>query len=156
MLYVVRCNPFHRLYGAYLCRSCQCRLLGLALVAQRYTCDISRCRTSQYRRAFYCPFCISVERSSLTLIRWCWICGFYQQRQCFFIGPYAARSLAHMLLAQLPICCSLNCPYAASSIAHMLLAQLPIRCSLNCPYAASSIAHMLFAHWSICCSLTFY
>ena len=52
MLYKIRCNTVHPLYGALPGPYVPVRVTRCALVAHRYTYAPSRCGTSQYRRTF--------------------------------------------------------------------------------------------------------
>ena len=52
MLYKIRCNPMHPLYGALPAPYVPVRVTRGALVAHRYTCAPSRCSISQYRMTF--------------------------------------------------------------------------------------------------------
>ena len=56
MLYKIRCNPMHPLYGAL---PVSVRVTRGAVIAHRYTYVPPRCRTSQYRRTFV-PFSVSL------------------------------------------------------------------------------------------------
>ena len=53
MLYKIKCNPMHPLYGALPVRYVPVRVTRGAVIAHRYTYAPSRCRTSQYRRIFF-------------------------------------------------------------------------------------------------------
>ena len=59
MLYKIRCNSMHPLYGALPVPYVPVRVTRGALVAHRYTYDPPRCRTSQYRRTFI-PWSVSL------------------------------------------------------------------------------------------------
>ena len=59
MLYTIRCNPVHPLYGALLGPYVPVRVTRGALVAHRYTYARPRCRTLQYSRTFI-PFSVSL------------------------------------------------------------------------------------------------
>ena len=52
VLYKIRCNPMHLLYGALIVPYMPVRVACCALVAHRYIYETSRCRTSQHRRTF--------------------------------------------------------------------------------------------------------
>ena len=52
MLYMIRCNPIHPLYGALPILYVPVRLAPDALVANRYTYASSRCKTSLFSRTF--------------------------------------------------------------------------------------------------------
>ena len=52
MLYKIRCNPMHPLYGALAVPYVPVRIIRCALVAHRYTYAHLSCRTSQYSRTF--------------------------------------------------------------------------------------------------------
>ena len=52
MLYKIRCNPVHPLYGALPGPYVPARVKRGALVAQRYTCAPPRCRTLPYSTTF--------------------------------------------------------------------------------------------------------
>ena len=52
MLYKIRCNPMHPLYGALPGPCVQVRVTRVSLVAHRYTYAPPRCRTSQYHKTF--------------------------------------------------------------------------------------------------------
>ena len=90
MLYKIRCNPMHPLYGALPVPYVPMRVTRAAVIAHRYTYAPPRCKTSQYD--FYSLVSVSVERSKWPLVRWCGTGGFEEQGQCLFIG-LAARSL---------------------------------------------------------------
>ena len=77
MLYKIRCNQMHHLYGALPVPYVPVRVTRFAVIPHRYTYAPASCRTSQYRRI---------------RIRWCRTGGFQRQGQCIFIG-LAARSL---------------------------------------------------------------
>ena len=59
MLYKIRCNPMHPLYGALPVPYVPVRLTRGAVIAHRYTYAPPRCRTSQYRRTFI-PLSVSL------------------------------------------------------------------------------------------------
>ena len=59
MLYKIRCNPMHPLYGALPVPYVPVRVTRGAVIAHRYTYAPPRCRTSQYRRTFV-PFSVSL------------------------------------------------------------------------------------------------
>ena len=59
MLYKIRCNPVHPLYGALPGPYVPVRVTRGALVAHRYTYALPRCRTLQYSRTFI-PFSVSL------------------------------------------------------------------------------------------------
>ena len=59
MLYKIRCNPKHPLFGALPVPYVPVRLTRGALIAHRYTFAPPRCITSQYRRAFI-PLSVSL------------------------------------------------------------------------------------------------
>ena len=59
MLYKIRCNPMHPLYGALPVPYMPVRVTRGAVIAHRYTYAPPRCRTSQYRRIFV-PFSVSL------------------------------------------------------------------------------------------------
>ena len=50
LLYKIRCNPTHPLYGALPAPYVPVRVTRGAVIAQRFTNAPPRCRTSQYRR----------------------------------------------------------------------------------------------------------
>ena len=52
MLYKIRCNPMHTLYGALPVPYVSVRVTRGAVIAHRYTYAPPRCRTSKYRRTF--------------------------------------------------------------------------------------------------------
>ena len=52
MLYKIRCNPMHPLYGALPLPYVPVRVSRGAVIAHLYTFAPQRCRTSQYRRTF--------------------------------------------------------------------------------------------------------
>ena len=52
MLYKIRCNPMHPLYGALPVSYVPVWVTRGAMIAHRYTYAPPRCRTSQYRRTF--------------------------------------------------------------------------------------------------------
>ena len=52
MLYKIRCNPMHHIYGAIPQPFVPVRVTRGAVIAHRYTYAPNRCRTSQYRRTF--------------------------------------------------------------------------------------------------------
>ena len=89
MLYNMRCNPMHPLYGApvsylpvFVTRWARTSVQLSATSLQNLTLS----------QDFYSPFSISVERCWWTRIRWCGTGGFQEQGQCLFIG-LAAGSL---------------------------------------------------------------
>ena len=59
MLYKIRCNPLHPLYGALPVPYVSVRVTRGAVIAHRYTYAPPRCRTSQYSRTFI-PFSVSL------------------------------------------------------------------------------------------------
>ena len=59
MLYKIRCNPMHPLYGALPVPYEPVRVTRSAVIAHRYTCVPPCCRTSQYRRTFI-PLSVSL------------------------------------------------------------------------------------------------
>ena len=59
MLYKIRCNPMHPLYGALPVPYVPVRVTRGAVIAHRYTYVPPRCRTSQYRLTFM-PFSVSL------------------------------------------------------------------------------------------------
>ena len=59
MLYKIRCNPMHPLYGALPVPYVPVRVTRVAVIAHRYTYAPTRCRTTQYRRTFV-PFSVSL------------------------------------------------------------------------------------------------
>ena len=59
MLYKIRCNPLHSLYGAHPVLYVPVRITHGAVIAHRYTYAPPRCRTSQYSRNFI-PFSVSL------------------------------------------------------------------------------------------------
>ena len=59
MLYKIRCNPMHPLYGALPVPYVPVRVIRGAMIAHRYTYGPPRCRTSQYSRTFI-PFSVSL------------------------------------------------------------------------------------------------
>ena len=52
MLYKIRCNPMHPLYGALPVPCVPVRVKRGAVIAHRYTYGPPRCRTSKYRMTF--------------------------------------------------------------------------------------------------------
>ena len=50
MLYTIRCNSLHPLYGAFPVPYVPVRVTPGSVIAHRYTYAPPRCRTSQYRR----------------------------------------------------------------------------------------------------------
>ena len=52
MLYKIRCNPMHPIYGALPVPYVLVRVTRGGVIAHRYTYVPPRCRTSQYRRTF--------------------------------------------------------------------------------------------------------
>ena len=52
MLYKIRCNPIHPLFGALPVPYVLVSVTRGAVIAHRYTYAPPRCRTSQYRRTF--------------------------------------------------------------------------------------------------------
>ena len=87
MVYNIRCNPMHPLYGALPVLYVPVQVTRSVLVAHWYTYALPHCRTSQYRSAFIpLPLSVPVERSCIPSIRWCETGGFQEQGQCFFIG----------------------------------------------------------------------
>ena len=59
MLYNIRCNPMHPLYGALPVPYVPVRVKSGAVIAHRYAYAPPRCRTSQYRRTFI-PLSVSL------------------------------------------------------------------------------------------------
>ena len=59
MLYKIRCNLIHPLYGALPLPYVPVRVSRGAVIAHRYTYAPPGCRTSQYRRTFV-PFSVSL------------------------------------------------------------------------------------------------
>ena len=59
MLYKIRCNPLHPLYGALPMHYVPVWVTCGAVIAHRYTYVPPRCRTSQYSRTFI-PFSLSL------------------------------------------------------------------------------------------------
>ena len=88
MLYKIRCNPLHPLYGALPGPHVQVWVACGALVAHPYSYHPPRYRTSQHRRSFI-PVTVSVWNDLATIllprIRWCGTGGFQEQGQCFRI-----------------------------------------------------------------------
>ena len=68
MLYKIRCNPLHPLYGALPVSYVPVRVTRDAVIAHRCTYAPPRCRPSQYSITFIL-FSISVERSKWSRIR---------------------------------------------------------------------------------------
>ena len=60
MLYMIRCNPIHPLYGALSAPYVPVRVTSGALVSDQYTCAPPRCRTSQYYNTFI-PLSVSLK-----------------------------------------------------------------------------------------------
>ena len=92
MLYNMRCNPMHPLYGApvsYLPVWVTSWARRTSLHQQLCASSLQNLTVSQ---DFYSPFSISVERCWWTRIRWCGTGGFQEQGRCLFIG-LAAGSL---------------------------------------------------------------
>ena len=58
MLYKIRCNPMHLLYGALPVTCVSVRVTPGAVISHRYTYAPPRCRASQYSRTFitYCQY----------------------------------------------------------------------------------------------------
>ena len=52
ILYKIRCNPMHPLYGALPVPYVPVRVTRCAVITHRYTYERPRCKTSQYRRTF--------------------------------------------------------------------------------------------------------
>ena len=77
MMYTIRCNPRHSLYGALPLPCVQARLTRGALVAHRhaYICA-SSLQNLTVSHDFYFPLSVSVERSCWLCIRSCWTGGF--------------------------------------------------------------------------------
>ena len=59
MLYMIRGNPMHPLYGALIVQYVPVRVTRGALVPHRYTYAPPRCRTSQHRK-IYNPLSVSL------------------------------------------------------------------------------------------------
>ena len=59
MLYKIRCNTMHPLYGALPVPYVPVPVTPSAMIAHRYTDAPPRCRTSQYRRTFI-PWSVSL------------------------------------------------------------------------------------------------
>ena len=92
MLYKIRCNPLHPLYGAVPVLYVPVRVTRGAVIAHRYTYAPPSCRTLQYGKTFI-PFSVSLWNGlSVPQFRWCCTGGFQEQGQCLFIG-LAASSL---------------------------------------------------------------
>ena len=60
MLFKIRCNPLHALYGALPVPYVSVRVKCGAVVTHWYTSALPLCRTSQYSRAFI-PFSVSLR-----------------------------------------------------------------------------------------------
>ena len=58
MLYKIRCNSMHPLYGALPVPYVPVRVTRGAVISHRYTYAPPRCRTSQYRRTFVPSRCL--------------------------------------------------------------------------------------------------
>ena len=89
MLYKVRFNQMHPLYGALPGPYVPVRVTRCALIAHRYTYLTTRCRTSQFCRNFYTPLSVPVAGSCSPCIRWYGTGGFQhfqEQGQCFSVG----------------------------------------------------------------------
>ena len=61
MLYMIRCNPMHPLYGALPLPYVPVRVTCGAVIAHRYTHAPPCCRTSQYLPDIYSLVSVSVE-----------------------------------------------------------------------------------------------
>ena len=59
MMYKIRCNPMHPLYGALLVPYVPVRVTRGAVIAHRCTYESPGCRTSQYSRTFI-PLSVSL------------------------------------------------------------------------------------------------
>ena len=93
MLYKIRCNPIHPLYGALPVPYVPVRVTRGAVIAHRFTYSPPRCRTSQYRCTFI-PLSVSLWNDlSDPVFDGVGLAGFKSREgQCLFIG-LATRSL---------------------------------------------------------------
>ena len=102
MLYKIRCNPVHPLYGALPGPYVPPRATRGALVAHRYTYAPPRCRTSQYSRTFI-PFSVFLWNDLANpVFDGVGLAGFKSRASAFFIAkllyPY------YCLLLFFPFC----------------------------------------------------
>ena len=75
MLYKIRCNPVHPLNGALPGQNVSVRVTHVALVAQRYTYEPLRCRTTHYRRILFPSQCRSgtILHTPYSMVWDCWV-----------------------------------------------------------------------------------
>ena len=89
MLYNIRCNPMHTLYGALPVPYVPVLVTRGAVIARRYTYALPRCRTSQYRRTFIL-LSVSLWNDLGDPVTY----GFQEHGQCPFIGQLLAPFLS--------------------------------------------------------------
>ena len=93
MLYNIRCNPMHPLYGALPVPYVPVRVTRGTVIAHRYTYAPPCCRTSQYRRTFV-PFSVSLwNYLSDPVFDDVGLAGFKSRANAFLL----AQLLAHFL-----------------------------------------------------------
>ena len=86
MLYKIRYNPMHPLYGALPVPYVPVRVRGGAVIAHRFTYAPPRCRTSQYRRAFI-PLSVSLWNDlSDPVFVGVGLAGFKSRANAFFLA----------------------------------------------------------------------
>ena len=91
MMYKIRCNPMHPLYGALPEPYAPVRVTSGAVIAHRYTYAPRRCRTSHHRRTFI-PLSVSLWNDlSDPVFDGVGLADFKSRENASFIGP-AARS----------------------------------------------------------------
>ena len=89
MLYKIRCNPMHPLYGARPVPYVPVQVTRGAVIAHRYTYVFSL-QNVAVLQDFYSPVSISVAQSWWPRIGWCGTGGFQVHGQCLFVN-LAAR-----------------------------------------------------------------
>ena len=92
MLYKIRCDPMHPLYGALPVPYAPVRVTRGALVAHRYNSAPPRCRTSKYRNTFI-PLSASLWNDLADpVFDGVGLTGFINRDNAFLLA-YAARSI---------------------------------------------------------------
>ena len=93
VLYKIRCNSMHPLYGTLPVPYVSVRVKSGAVIAHRYTYAPPRCRTSQYRRTFI-PWSVSLWNDlSDPVLDGVGLAGFKSRANAFLL----ALLLAHIL-----------------------------------------------------------
>ena len=67
MLYKIRCNPMHPLYGAQPEPYVPVGVMHSAVITHRYTYEPLRCRTSQYHGTFI-PLSVSLRNDHCDIV----------------------------------------------------------------------------------------